>query len=300
MNKIYVRDNLETVGMAYAFIGVLSFSLTLPMTRIAVASLDVTVVGLGRALVAAALAAILLYITHQKLPSRNQLGSLAIIAIGVVLGFPFLSAWATSKLPSSHGAIVLGLLPLATALMGAIRAGERPSMGFWIASTVGSVTVIVFALSMGAGQLQIADFALFGAVLLAAIGYAEGGRLARVMGGWQVISWALVLAAPVITVPVVIALLQHEHSLIAPLRAWLGFGYVSVVSQFLGFFAWYRGLALAGIARASQLQLLQPFLTIMAASLLLGEAITPLMIVAAIIVAGTVALGRKAVVKRVT
>lgn len=299
MSQVHFIDSTENVGMVYAFVGVLSFSLTLPMTRIAVASLDVTLVGLGRAIVAATLAAILLYITHQKLPSRNQLGSLVIVASGVVLGFPLLSAWATSTLPSSHGAIVLGLLPLATALAGAIRPGERPSRGFWIAGMVGSATVVVFAVSMGAGQLQLADLALFGAVLLAAMGYAEGGRLARVMGGWQVISWALVLVAPVIAIPVGINLLQHEHSLVAPLEAWLSFGYVSVVSQFLGFFAWYRGLALAGIARASQLQLLQPFLTIMAASLLLGEEITPLMIGAAIIVVGTVAFGRKAAVKRV-
>lgn len=292
-------DRTEAVGMAYAFIGVVGFSLTLPMTRIAVASLDVTVVGLGRALVAAALAAILLCVTRQRIPSRSELGGLAIVAVGVVLGFSPLSAWAMTKLPSSHGAIVLGLLPLATALAGALRAGERPSRGFWVASVIGSATVIVFAVSTGAGQLQMADLALLGAVMLAALGYAEGGRLARSMGGWQVISWALVLAAPVVAVPVGIALSQPQHSLVVPLEAWLSFGYVSLVSQFFGFFAWYRGLAMAGIARASQLQLLQPFLTIVAGVLLLGEELTLLTVGAALVVVSTVAIGRKAAVERV-
>jgi drug/metabolite transporter (DMT)-like permease len=286
----------ETRGMAYGFLGVLAFSLTLPATRVAVAAFDPTVVGLGRALVAAGLAAVLLLLTRQRWPSRAQWRSLVIVAAGVILGFPLLSAWAMSRLPAAHGAVILGLLPLATALAGALRAGERPSRGFWVAGVAGSATVVAFAVSMGAGDIQPADLALFAAVLAAALGYGEGGRLAREMGGWQVISWALVLAAPFIAVPVFLALGKPTPP--APWSAWLSFGYVAVVSQFLGFFAWYRGLALGGVARVSQLQLLQPFLTFLASALLLGEQITLLMLGAALLVLVTVALGRKAAISR--
>ncbi len=292
-----VREmDAETRGLAYGFLGVLAFSLTLPATRVAVAAFDPTVVGLGRALVAAGLAAVLLLLTRQPWPSRPQWRGLVIVAVGVILGFPLLSAWAMSRLPAAHGAVILGLLPLATALAGALRAGERPSRGFWVAGVAGSATVVAFAVSMGAGDLQPADLALFAAVLAAALGYGEGGRLAREMGGWQVISWALVLAAPFIAVPVFLAL--GKPAPVAPWSAWLSFGYVAVVSQFLGFFAWYRGLALGGVARVSQLQLLQPFLTFLASALLLGEQITLLMLGAALLVLVTVALGRKAAISR--
>jgi drug/metabolite transporter (DMT)-like permease len=290
------EQDAETRGLAYGFLGVLGFSLTLPATRVAVAYFDPTAVGLGRALVAAGLAALLLLATRQPWPSRAQWRSLVIVAIGVILGFPLLSAWAMSRLPAAHGAVILGLLPLATALAGALRAGERPSRGFWVAGVVGSATVVAFAVSMGAGDIQPADLALFAAVLAAALGYAEGGRLARELGGWQVISWALVLAAPFIAVPVFLALGKPAPP--APWTAWFSFGYVAVISQFLGFFAWYRGLALGGVARVSQLQLLQPFLTLLASALLLGEQITLLMVGAALLVLVTVALGRKAAIVR--
>lgn len=288
--------NSETLGLAYGFCGVLGFSLTLPATRAAVADLDPIVVGLGRALVAAMLAALLLRATRQKRPSAKQLKSLLIVAFGVILGFPLLSAWAMQQLPAAHGAVITGILPLATAIAGTIRSGDRPSRGFWIASITGSMTVIVFAIISGAGQPQTADLALIGASVAAAIGYAEGGRLAQVMGGWQVISWALVLAAPFVVLPVLVATLQQ--GLVASPTAWLGFGYVSVISQFFAFFAWYQGLAIGGVARVSQIQLLQPFLTILASALLLGEAIAPLTIGTATLVVATVALGKKAVIER--
>ncbi|HET7077730.1 MAG TPA: DMT family transporter [Chloroflexia bacterium] len=294
--RIARERDAETRGLAYGFLGVLAFSLTLPATRVAVAYFDPTAVGLGRALVAAGLAALLLLFTRQPWPSRAQWRSLVIVATGVILGFPLLSAWAMSRLPAAHGAVILGLLPLATALAGALRAGERPSRGFWVAGVAGSATVVAFAVSMGAGDIQPADLALFAAVLAAALGYAEGGRLARELGGWQVISWALVLAAPFIAVPVFLALGNSAPA--APWTAWFSFGYVAVVSQFLGFFAWYRGLALGGVARVSQLQLLQPFLTLLASALLLGEQITLLMVGAALLVLVTVALGRKAAIVR--
>jgi drug/metabolite transporter (DMT)-like permease len=290
------RVRSETAGMWYGLLGVLGFSLTLPATRVAVAYLDPSVVGLGRALVAAALAAALLAATRQRRPTRAELGSLAIVAVGVILGFPFLSAWALRQVPAAHGAVVIGLLPLATALAAAIRVGERPSWQFWLASLAGSAAVIGFAVASGAGGLHAADLALLGAVALGALGYAEGGRLARTLGGWQVICWALILAAPFISIPVGIALWRNGAS--APPSAWLGFGYVAVVSQLLAFFAWYRGLALGGVARVSQIQLLQPFLTLMASALLLGEQVTLATALVALVVVLTVALGRRAAVAR--
>lgn len=282
----------ERKGLWFGFLGVASFSLTLPATRTAVIAFDPVVVTLGRALVAALLSGLLLWLSRQRWPTRSQWASLTVVAAGVVLGFPLLSAWAMRQVPASHGAIVLGLLPLATAGAGALRAGERPSRSFWLASLAGSAAVIGFALATGAGALQAADLALLGAVLAAAIGYAEGGRLARELGSWQVISWALILAAPFLLIPMALAV--GAHGISGPPSAWAAFGYVAIISQLLGFFAWYKGLALGGVARVSQLQLLQPFMTMIASWLLWGEQLTLIGLGAAVIVAGTVALGRRA------
>ncbi len=281
----------ETVGLAFGFLGVLIFSLTLPATRVAVAELDATVVGLGRAVVAAILAALLLKVTRQPRPSRQHLPSLMIIAAGVIVGFPLLSAWAMRSLPAAHGAIVIGILPLATAIAGALRTGDRPSFAFWLWSSLGSAVVVLFTIFTGGG-IQMADLALLSAVAAAAIGYAEGGRLSRKLGGWQVICWALVLSAPFLAVPVALTIVHQ--GLHASLQSWLGFGYVSVFSMFLGFFAWYHGLAIAGVARVSQIQLLQPFLTLFASALLLHEQVTWLTFGAAFIVVAMVAFSKKA------
>lgn len=289
--------NPETLGLFYGFLGVLSFSLTLPATRVAVVDLNPTFVGLGRGVIAGVMAAIALYVTRQPLPSRRQWRSLAIVALGVVLGFPLLSAWAMQQLPAAHGAVVLGLLPLATAIAGVLRAGDRPSLGFWLASVVGSATVVSFGLWSGGGRLEMAHLILFASVVVAAMGYAEGGRLAKTLGGWQVISWALVLAAPLEIIPTAIAI--AHHGLAASPTAWIGFAYVCCISQFVGFFAWYHGLAIGGVARVGQVQLLQPFLTILASALLLGESITPVTLGAASLVIASVALGRRATVQKV-
>lgn len=290
--KVKDRRHAELRGMWYGFLGVASFSLTLPATRVAVSAFDPAAVTLGRALIAAAVAASALWITRQRLPSRAQWPGLAVVAAGVVLGFPFLTAWALRQVAAAHGAIVIGLLPLATAGAAAIRAGERPSPGFWLASLAGSAAVVGFALSAGVGHLRMADLALLGAVVAAAAGYAEGGRLARDLGSWQVISWALVLSAPFLAWPAVSAL--HRHGLSGPPGAWTALLYLGVVSQFAGFVAWYRGLALGGVARVSQLQLLQPFLTILAAGLLLGEQITLGTLGVSLVVVAAVLLGRRA------
>lgn len=287
----------EGAGLAYGLCGVICFSLTLPATRVAVAYFDPLIVGLGRALVAALLAAIVLLTVRPRRPSLAQWGGLCITACGVVVGFPALSAWAMTRVPAAHGAVVLGVLPLATASAGVLRAGDRPSIGFWLAAVAGAAVVVGYVLDAGAGHWHWADIALVGAVAAAALGYAEGGRLARDLGGWQVICWALVLSAPVLVWPVGLLLVRHPLTA-APWSAWLGLGYVSVFSMFLGFFAWYRGLAMGGVARVSQLQLLQPFLTLVAAAALLGERVTWRMVVAASLVILCIVLGRRAPVRR--
>lgn len=256
-------------GLAFGLLGVMAFSFTLPATRLAVAALDPVAVGLGRAAVAAIPAALLLFFTGQSRPNRSQWKRLAIVVLGVIVGFPVASAWAMQRVDSSHGAVVLGILPLATAIAAFLRAGERPGGRFWISSVAGSATVVAFSLSSGSGGIGPADGALLLGVALAALGYAEGGRLAREIGGWQVICWSLVLAFPFLIGPVV-GLFAH-HGMEAPPSAWGGFLYLSFVSAFLGFFAWYHGLALGGVARVGQLQLLQPFFTFIIAALFLGE-----------------------------
>lgn len=253
-------------------------------------------VALGRAVVAAACAAVLLWWKSAPLPTAAQARSLLITAAGVVLGFPVFMSIAMVYVPASHGAIVLGILPLATALFGALRFGERPSTGFWIAALLGSGLVIAFALQQGGGQLHVADLALFAAVISAAMGYAEGGRLAQEMSGPQVISWALVLTMPVV-LPATIALTWHYGFHASPM-AWLSFGYVSLVSMFIGFFFWYRGLALGGIARVGQVQLIQPFLTLLGSALLLGEELIVDNFLFAVAIIAVVAIGRKMPVKR--
>ncbi|GAB6048624.1 DMT family transporter [Methyloparacoccus murrellii] len=266
-----------------AFLGVAGFSLTLPATRMAVLYFDPWLVALGRGVLAAGLAAMALLVTRQPRPKRHQLGRLALVAVGVVIGFPVLSAWAMQQLPASHGSITLSLTPLATACFGTWLARERLPARFWIAALCGAGAVFGFALDAGGGKLRPGDLWLFAAALLAALGYAEGARLTRSLGGWQVISWALVLAAPWLLLPLCWLALHAELS--APPSAWGGFVYVAVVSQFLAFVFWYRGLALGGIARMGQLQLLQPFLTLGACAGWLGEPLTgSLFGVAAIVV----------------
>lgn len=276
------KNTQQRAGLLMGSIGVLCFSFTLPATRLADTLLGGVVVGLGRALVAALLATIVLLVRRESLPARRYWPALAAVACGVVVGFPLLSSLALQSLPASHAAVVTGLLPAATAVMAVIRAGECPSKFFWFSCIGGVLAVLLFAATQGAGRPQPADLLLLAAVLLGSIGYAEGGRLAREMGGWRVICWALVLAAPALILPVIFSFHFRENP--AQPAAWLGFAYVSVVSMFLGFFAWYRGLAAGGIARIGQIQLLQPILTLTWAALLLGEQITPIMLLAAVLV----------------
>lgn len=286
----------ESKGMWLGLVGVAVFSLTLPFTRMAVAELNPVFVAFGRAVVAALCSIPLLWTLKAPLPTAAQWKALALTALGVVIGFPLFSSVAMRYVPAAHGAIVLGILPLATAMFGALRFGERPSAGFWIAAVIGSVIVIVFALSQGGGGLQAADLALLAAVVAAAMGYAEGGRLSQTMGGQQVIAWALVLALPIL-LPITVWL-GWQYGVSASPKAWLGFTYVSLFSMFIGFFFWYKGLALGGIARVGQVQLLQPFLTLLGAALILGETLDSSNMLFALAVLVVVALGRKMAVRR--
>ena len=283
--------------MILGFVGVAIFSLSLPATRIAVAHLDPIFVGLGRSLVAAVFALAFLLAIRAPWPNRTQLTRLAATAGGVIFGFPILTSWAMRHVPSAHGAIVVGLLPLVTALMGVWLHKERPSAGFWSAAAAGSMLVVVFAVFQGGGSLHLADLALLGAVVLGAMGYAQGALVTRELGGRETISWALVLSVPVLVLPVALSVERCDFAGATPAE-WAGFAYVCVMSQYIGFFAWYRGLDLGGVARVSQVQLLQVFLTMAFAALLLGERVTLPMIAIAIAVVATVAIGRRMPVRR--
>jgi len=282
--------------MLLGLLGVAIFSLTLPATRAAVAFFDPFFVASGRALVAGLLAVLVLAVSRTRLPRGREWGQLSLIALGVVFGFPFFTTWAMQHVASAHGAVVLGLLPLATALAAALVAHERPSAGFWAVAALGSAVVIGFALRQGGGSLHGADLALIAAIIAAALGYALGAKLSASMGGWQTISWAIVICLPV---NLAVSLAHWPPDLRpAPASAWLGFAYVSLFSMYLGFFPWYKGLALGGIARVGQTQLLQPFFTFIGAAFLLGEKIDATTLVFAFVVVGLVALGRMMPVKR--
>jgi drug/metabolite transporter (DMT)-like permease len=275
-------------------LGVLAFSFTLPMTKIAVRSLEPVFAAIGRAGLAGILALIALAIVRPPRPSRAQLGGLAVVLIGVVVGFPLLTAYALRHVPSNHGAIVIGLLPLATAGVAVVRAGERPSMAYWLCSLTGVVAVSAYALATGGGSFHLADLLLILAVLAAAVGYAEGALLARAMPGWQVICWALVLALPV-TMP--IAALTSSGLESASTGELLAFAYTAMFSMLVGFFLWYAGLARVGIARGGQLQLAQPALSLVWAWPLLGESLTAGAVATAGVVLASVALGRRTAVR---
>jgi drug/metabolite transporter (DMT)-like permease len=284
------------MAVALGLLGVLGFSFTLPATRVAVEDLDPTFIGLGRAAAAALPAAVLLAIWRERPPDRATAARLGVVALGVVFGFPLLSALALRSLTSAHSAVIVGLLPAATAVMAVARAGERPSAGFWVASGAGLVAVLAFAAAQGAGAPNGADLLVLGAVALGAVGYAEGGALARELGGSRVICWALVLSLP-LTLPIA-GVAALAGGLDAPADAWLGFAYVALVSMFLSFFAWYAALARGGVAKTGQVQLVQPLLTLVWSAALLGEHVGPGTIVASLAVVASVLATQRARVER--
>ena len=261
-------------GLWWGLLGVAAFSFTVIFTRIAVGGLSPMFVGSARAVIAALLAATALALTKQRLPTGTQWARLAVVAGGVVVGFPLLTSYALTTAAASHGAVVIALLPAATAVMAAIRGKERPPKSFWTMAAVGAVTALVFAMLHGGdfGRLNWSDLLLFGAVAAAAVGYAEGGMLSRELGSWQTVSWALVIASPLMIVLTVVSMI-HQPPAGTPIQ-WAALSYLAVVSMFLGFFAWYRGLAIGPMAQVSQVQLVQPVLSIIWAALLLGEELT--------------------------
>jgi drug/metabolite transporter (DMT)-like permease len=285
-------------GLVFGFLGVLAFSFTLPMTHIAVAQLNPLFISIGRAVVAGVLAIAVLALTRQRRPRGWQWARLGIVAFGVIFGFPLFTSFALQTVPSAHGAVVIGLLPAATAVAAVIRARERPSLAFWLASGAGVLAVILFiALAAGGiSGLRPGDLLLLGAVITAAIGYAEGAMLSREIGSWQTICWALVLVLP-ITVPVSLGVVVLSGWPQAGAPAWLAFGYMAVFSMFLGFFAWYRGLAIGPIANVSQIQLVQPVFTIVWSGLLLGERLDVLVWLGALIVIVCAAIAVRARVR---
>ncbi|MEH3147857.1 MAG: DMT family transporter [Methylobacterium frigidaeris] len=268
-----------TDGWGSGLLGVVIFSGSLPATRVAVGGFTPLFLTSARAVIAALLGALLLWALRQRRPGRGDLVSLAIVALGVVVGFPLLTAMALQHVTSAHSIVFIGLLPLATALFGVLRGGERPRPAFWLFSGLGSLTVAGFALAQGGAGALTGDVLMVAAILLCGLGYAEGAALSRRLGGWQVISWALLLAAPVMAALALATWPGGWGGIAAP--AWLGLAYVSVFSMLVGFVFWYRGLALGGIAGVGQLQLLQPFFGLALAALLLGEPVAPAMVAVA-------------------
>ena len=272
-------------------IGVAIFSGTLPATRFALAGFDPLFLTVARGALAGLASAALLVAARPPRPTRGDFAAFQIIALCVVLAFPLLTAFALMRVESAHALVFVGLLPLATAGFGALRGGERPSLRFWLFACLGSAVVAGFALRGGLSA-EPADLLMLAAILAAGLGCAEGGRLSRRLGGWSVIAWANVVALP-LTLPLTWWLAPPSFSGIPP-AAWAGLGYVSLFSMLIGFVFWNRGLARGGIAAIGQLQLLQPFLGLVLAALLLGERIEPAMVVAVLAAVACVAGARRA------
>ena len=279
-------------GPLLAALGVLSFSLSFPGTVWALESFGPwTATGL-RGVLAAVIAGAALICTRSRVPARTDWTGIAVVAVGCALGFPLLTTLALQTTSASHSAVVIGALPMATAVISTLRTGARPSGLFWCAALAGGVVVVGFALLQSHGRPTIGDLFLVGALLLCAAGYAEGGRLSAHMSGWRVIAWGVLLALPVNLVVTIFALPAEPVHL--TVRGIVGLVYIAAISQFLGFVVWYRGMGLMGVPRASQLQLAQPLLTLVWAVLLLGESFSAAVPLAAVLVLACVAMTQRA------
>ncbi|MFG2039653.1 DMT family transporter [Dactylosporangium sp. NPDC048998] len=292
-DKDNVTRRRAITGAALGALGVLGFSMSLPTTRLAVAHLDAWFVAFGRAFGAGLLAVAYLAIVRAPRPTRAQWRRLAVVALGVVAGFPLFTSLALQTSTAAHGAVVIALLPAVTAGFAVLRARERPAPAFWLAGAAGLLAVLAFLALSGAvsGAVGPADLFLLVAVALCGLGYAEGGALSREIGGARTICWALVLALPFTTAVTAVSALRHPPH--APAAAWAGLGYLTAVSMFLGFFAWYGGLARGGVARVGQIQLAQPVLTLAWSALLLHEHVPPIAAAAAVAVLACVALTQR-------
>lgn len=280
-----------TKGWISGFIGMLIFSGSLPATRFAVESFEPVFLTVARASIAGALGLALLLLFREKRPTRKDLASLLIVAIGVVVGFPLLSALALLYITSAESLVFIGLLPIATAIFGMVRGRESPSRVFWLFAIAGSAIVVIYALVRGVSQSIAGNLLMLMAVVVCGLGYAEGAKLSRRLGGWQVISWALVVSLPLMLI-LTLMYLPSNLGNVKP-SAWGGLAYVSVFSMLIGFMFWYRGLAQGGIAATGQLQLLQPFFGFIIAATLLHEIVEWPTVMVAIAAASCVAGARR-------
>lgn len=290
------QNESQSAGWITGFIGVLIFSGSLPATRLAVLQIDPVYLTVIRASIAGILGGALLLAFREKLPTPSELISLALVSGGVVIGFPLFSALALQYVTSAHAIVFIGLLPLSTAIFAVLRGDSNPSWRFWMFSLTGSAAVAFFALMKDQSG---GDFSLYGnvmmllSVIVCGYGYAEGARLSRTIGGWQVICWALVLALPLMLVLSVV--LRPDSFAGIEVPTWLGVGYVSLFSMLIGFFFWYHGLARGGAAGVGQLQLLQPFFGFVLAAFVLGEPVSMAMMLVACVVVICVAAAKRAI-----
>lgn len=267
-------------GWVNGFIGVLLFSGSMPATKVAVLSLDPIFVTAARAGIAGILALICLLVFKEKRPTKKQLMPLAIVAIGGVIGFPLLSALALQYITSAHSLVYLGILPMSTAVFAVLRGGEKPKRIFWLFSILGSLIVIGFAALQGGTSSPVGNILMIIAILLCGLSYAEGAKLSKSLGGWQVISWAVVISLP-ISLPIMFLTAPSAPALIST-ETWIGVAYLGIFSMFIGFIFWYKGLAQGGTASVGQLQLLQPFFGLALAATLLNEHVSSNMILVTI------------------
>lgn len=274
-------------GWGSGLLGVIIFSGSLPATRVAVADLSPIFLTSARAVIAALLGAAFLVALRQTWPERRDIFPLVLVAVGGVVGFPLLTALALQHITAAHSIVFIGMLPLATAIFGVLRGGERPRAPFWIFSIIGAAAVAGFALYGSNGGAPMGDLLMVAAILVCGLGYAEGATLSRRLGGWQVISWALLLSLPIMAVIALFTLPPAWTNIGMP--AWISLAYVSIFSMMVGFLFWYRGLALGGIAGVGQLQLLQPFFGFLLAAIFLGEPIAWTMIASTLVVVACVA-----------
>ncbi len=277
----------KTAGWGSGLLGVIVFSGSLPATRVAVADFTPMFLTSARATLAALLGAVFLVALREPLPERRDILPLAIVAIGGVVGFPLLTALALQDITAAHSIVFIGMLPLATAIFGVVRGGERPHVPFWVFSIAGAAAVAGFALYGRSGGTLVGDLLMVAAIVVCGLGYAEGATLSRRLGGWQVISWALILSLPVMGVLTLLTWPGTFGNVTTP--GWISLAYVSIFSMMVGFIFWYRGLALGGIAGVGQLQLLQPFFGFLLAAIFLGEPIAWTMVVSTVIVVACVA-----------
>lgn len=278
-------------GWINGFIGMLIFSGSLPATKAAVLGFDPLFLTAARATIAGLLSLAMLLLYKEKLPTFKQWISLTVVSLGVVVGFPLLTAIALQEITSAHSLVFLALLPLSTAIFAVIRGGEKPRPIFWLFSIIGSLLVMGYAISQGGASSISADLLMIASVIVCGLGYAEGATLTKALGGWQVICWALIVSLP----PMLILsfILMPEELATISVSAWIGLGYVSLFSMLIGFIFWYKGLSQGGIAAVGQLQLLQPFFGLGLAAVLLHESVNLLMLLVTIGVIFCVAGSRK-------